>query len=174
VRRSVRIVAVGLALISVTIGALTAHWFLWPALDRPGRADAIVVFEARGDPVNTAISLARRGYAPALAISVDAPVPLWCTTLKIPHVSVHCFNPIPKTTQGEARATAALARQYHWSTVDLVAIRPQATRARLRLSRCYGGGIRLISAPIAKRDYPYRVLYEWGAMLKALTLQRGC
>jgi len=173
-RITARVAIVGVVIVALGLTLVTARLFVWPRTDKPTRADAIVVFIGRGDAFDTGIALARRGLAPALAVSVDSPIPRWCSSFTIPNVTLHCFHPQPDTTQGESRAAARLAATYHWQKVILVAIRPQAFRARLRLGRCYGGRIELVASPIRLRQYPFRVLYEWGATLKALTVQRSC
>jgi hypothetical protein len=87
---------------------------------------------------------------------------------------VICFNPSPATTQGEAEFTGRLARQYGWTSVTLVTIAPQDTRARLRTSRCFAGKIYVVTAPLPLIDWPFEIVYEAGAMFKALLFQRGC
>ena len=49
----------------------------------------------------------------------------------------------------------------------------QATRARLRIDRCFQGDLDVVTVQpdfALVRD----VVYEWGATLKALVLQRSC
>ena len=48
------------------------------------------------------------------------------------------------------------------------------SRARLRMERCFAGPVYVTTTPIALTSWPYEVAYEWGAMIKALVLQRGC
>jgi len=92
----------------------------------------------------------------------------------VPDVKVICFNPSPATTQGEAEFAGRLARQDHWKSVALVTVAPQDTRARLRMSRCFSGRIYVVTAPLPIGQWPAGIVYESGAMLKALVLQRGC
>jgi hypothetical protein len=89
-------------------------------------------------------------------------------------VHVICFHPRPKTTQGESEYVGRLAASYRWRSIVLVTTRPQDTRARLRMGRCFNGDIHVVTAPLPKREWPLAILYEWGALVKALVLQRGC
>ena len=85
-----------------------------------------------------------------------------------------CFDPNPATTQGEAEFAGRLARRYHWRSIALVTTTPQDTRARLRLERCFSGEVYVVTAPLPAQDWPHALVYEWGATLKALFLQRAC
>ena len=73
-----------------------------------------------------------------------------------------------------AVATGRLAARYHWRSIALVAIRPQDTRARIRLGRCFGGKVYVVTAPIRAHMWPYEIAYEWGATINALVFQRSC
>ena len=50
------------------------------------------------------------------------------------------------------------------------------TRARLRIGRCFGGRVYAVTAPPApsQTNWPYQIAYKWGALMKALLLQRSC
>jgi hypothetical protein len=89
-------------------------------------------------------------------------------------VTLICFNPEPATTQGEAEFVGRLAEKYHWQSIAVVAITPQAARARLRVERCFPGRIYVVTAPIRPGVWPYRIAYEWGALMKAVLIQRAC
>jgi uncharacterized SAM-binding protein YcdF (DUF218 family) len=151
----------------------TVVLFIYPSTNAPRRSNAIVVLGGPGPRVEKGIALARAGYAPYLAISVSNR-PTQCPPA--PHgVTVICFIPHPLTTQGEARAVATLAQEHHWSRIIVVASVPQTTRARIRLDRCYRGTMLFDPAsPGAFGEWVRSVFYEWGALIKALTLQRGC
>ena len=89
--------------------------------------------------------------------------------------NVVCFAAEPQTTQGEARSIRHLASMHHWKRVIVVMPIPQASRARLRVGRCLlragarGGG----GAP-GFVGLDAQIVYEWGAMVKALVLQPTC
>ena len=153
----------------------TARLFVWPPSDRPSRVDAVVALG--GDPgqrrAKQAVALARAGYAPVAVISLGGVVPAPCPG-PVPGVRVICFRAHPLDTRGEARAVAALARAHHWRRLIVVSERSQTTRARLIFERCTPA--RLVMVPVADplSHLPYDVLYEWGALLKALVLYRSC
>lgn len=85
---------------------------------------------------------------------------------------VYCFDPSPATTQGEARAFAELARVHGWRSVQVLTFKPQVTRARVLLGRCYDGDIRMLVS-----DEPYsrseQLVYQTGAFIK-VALTPGC
>ena len=159
-------------MIVVVILLLTAVLFVWPSTSGPRRSNAIVVLGGSGLRVQKGLALARAGYAPNLVISITPLVP--CP--RPPNqVKVICFVPDPLTTQGEARAVAKLAHEHHWRQMIVVSSVPQTTRARIRLDRCYHGA--LLFDPVGPGGlgaWMYGIVYEWGALAKALTLQRGC
>jgi uncharacterized SAM-binding protein YcdF (DUF218 family) len=85
-----------------------------------------------------------------------------------------CFDPNPGNTRGEAEYVGALARRNGWRSLIVVAIRPQAVRAQLLLSRCFSGQVYVATAPIPWGNWPYQVAYGWGALVKAALVVRGC
>jgi hypothetical protein len=157
----------------VLFAAATARLFVFPATDQPRRADAIVMFDGGPDRRARAFELARAGYAPVLVVSI--PGETMCPTAAAPSgVRLICFRPDPSTTQGESRETARLAQRYGWDEVLLVVGRQQDTRARIRLGRCFDGRILVDTVSHPLLHWPYAVVYEWGALAKALVWQRDC
>ena len=160
----------GIAVSAVTILVLSVVLFVWPRTDTPRKVDAIVVLGGGSGPIRLAkgLKLALDGYAPTLLIST--PEHSTCR-YSLPRVSVICFHPSPGTTQGEARYVGKLASERHWSQIIVVSGRAQTTRARLRFDRCYHGTALFDPAgPVNIQN----VVYEWGALAKALTIQRDC
>ncbi len=172
-RRSRALMATATVLV-VAFLVLTAVLFVWPATNAPQRVNAIVVLS--GSPWSSrwqrGLGLARDGYAPVLVRSD----PLWTPCPRGPaRVEVICFDPDPATTQGEAVDVARIAAEHHWHRLLVVTIVTQTTRARIRFERCYHGAV-LFSAvsPRGVAGWLFNVAYEWGALGKALVLQRGC
>jgi hypothetical protein len=165
-----------LAAVVAVIGVATARLFVWPPQGMPGRVDAIVMLNGKGDRLHTALRLAFAHQASTVVIargsaywghgSVCAP--------PIPGVRVICFVPHPETTRGEAEFAGVLARRYHWRSIVLVATTPQNTRARLRVGRCFRGQVYVVDAPLRALDWPFAIAYEWGATAKAAIFQRSC
>jgi uncharacterized SAM-binding protein YcdF (DUF218 family) len=142
----------------------------------PSQVDAIVMFNGSGNRLHTALQLGWEHRARVLVISRGSRY--WghgsvCAP-KIPHVTVICFDPDPATTQGEAEFAGRLAQRFHWRSIALVTTTPQDIRARLRLERCFGGDVYVVTTAVPAQDWPYALAYEWGATLKALFLQRAC
>lgn len=187
-------ILVATLLVLVTFLGATAAFMVWSRRDVPSPADAIVVFGGNGPREAEAVQLAQRGLAPMLVFSEADPPrepvcrlslhldddkrydPLQPEVMRLYEagLTVICFRPTPSTTQGESEAVARLAVTYRWKRILLVVSRPQATRARLRLRRCYKGGLGVESVSIPWRSMPWTIAYEWGALLKALVIQRAC
>ncbi len=173
-RRRRALVTAGVCAVGLWAG-LTAKLFVWPALDELDQvhADAVLVLGGPGDRVALGEELARRHAAPWLVVSV-ASVEWDCPHLEVPGVRVLCFRPDPFSTQGEARYFGAQARQHGWRSVVVVSSVPQATRARLRVKRCFPGRVQVVGARLGWPQFVYGVVYEWGALAKAVLWQVSC
>lgn len=146
--------------------------FVWPATNQPRHVDAVLSLSGTNETAreSTAISLATRGYAPVLLFSLASGS--FCP--RVPRVSVVCFFPHPATTVGELKFASGYARSHGWRSLMVVAGHAQVTRAHLLAERCYSGQIVMISAPVQLRDLPEEVLYEWGALAKAVVSDEHC
>jgi hypothetical protein len=163
-----------IVVIFIVACAATARLFIWPDQGMPARVSAIVMLDSPGNSLNIALRLARQHRAPFLVLSLGTPDSGPRCPRPIPRVKVMCFNPAPVTTQGEAEYVGRLARRYHWHSIAVVTITPQDSRARLRIERCFAGPVYVVTSPIGLSSWPYRIVYEWGALVKALIVQRGC
>jgi len=153
---------------------VTARLFVWPAEGMPASVSAIVMLAGPGDRLPVALRLAREHRAPILVVSqgwqgYGGPCPP-----AVPGVKLMCFNPNPGNTRGEAEFAGRLAQRYHWRSMVLVTTRAQDTRARIITERCFGGSVYVITAPLPASSWPYQIAYEWGALMKALVVQRTC
>lgn len=160
----------------IIVSAATARLFIWPDRGVPTHVSAIVMLNGNGDRLNTALNLARQHRAPIVLISRGSPLfghGSVCAP-QIPHVRVICFDPSPATTKGEAEFVGRLAGKYHWRSVALVTTTPQATRARLRVERCFTGPVYVMTASLPPSAWPYEIAYEWSAIVKAAIFQRTC
>src|SRR5262249_11805053 len=152
----------------------TARLLVWPAQGMPTRVSAIAMLAGPGDRLPVALQLARQHRAPVLVVSrgsqgYGGPCPR-----PTPDVTLICFDPDPPNTRGEVEAVSRLAQRYRWSSVVLVATRTQDTRARMMMERCFGGSTYVVTAPIPASSWPYQIAYGWGALLKALVINRTC
>jgi uncharacterized SAM-binding protein YcdF (DUF218 family) len=178
-RRKRRLAVIGtITAVVLAFCGLTARLFIFPASGMPARVDAIVMMAGHGNRYSTALNLAYQHRARVLVISTGNDHgpggSIGPCGPPVPGVRVICFNPRPDTTQGEAEYAGRLARQYHWHSIALVTITPQDSRARLRMERCFSGHVYVMPAPIRLRLWPYELAYEWGATIKALTINRSC
>ena len=165
-------VAVGFVLAVVA----TARLFVWPPSDEPAKADAVVALG--GDPgqlrAKQALRLARPGLCPGgggLPRGQEGgPLPPPCPG----GVTLICFRADPLDTRGEAEYVARLAERRHWHRIIVVSERSQVTRARLLFKRCTPVDLLMVPVTDPRVRLAYDVVYEWGALLKALTVVRGC
>ena len=170
-----RRVVLGVGVGVVLFLAASARLFVWPPTDRPVRADAVVALG--GDPgqlrAQQAIALARAGYAPVALVSLGGAVEAPCPH-PVPGVRIECFRADPLDTRGEAEYVGRVAARNHWTTLLLVPGTTQATRARMLFERCTSARLVVVPRSGATSRLPYAVAYEWGALAKALLLQRRC
>ena len=162
-------------LVLVVLVAMTCRLFVWPALDPLNglHADAILVLGGPGPRLQLAEDLAREHAAPLILVSV-ASVQWNCPRVDLGRTVVQCFRPDPFSTQGEARYAGEEARRHRWGSIIVVTSTPQATRARIRVERCFSGTVKVVAARPSLADWAYGVLYEWGALAKALLWQTSC
>jgi uncharacterized SAM-binding protein YcdF (DUF218 family) len=159
----------------VAFGAATARLFVWPPTGMPARVDAIVVLGGQGSRLDLGVSLAADGRSRFLVLSEGLPWirPGMCGG----HTwgaTVICFRPEPATTQGEAQATARLAKHYGWRSIVLVTTPDQTVRAELRFRRCFAGQIYGVTTPLPRNQWPYAIAYQWLATAKAEIYDRQC
>ena len=164
-----------LAVIIVVFCAATARLFIWPPQGgMPPRVSAIVMLDGPGDVLDVAVHLAAQHRAPYLVVSQGTLASHDPCPAQIRGVKLICFNAVPANTQGEAEFVGRLAAKYHWHSIAVVSITPQASRARLRIERCFPGQVYLVTAPLTRSSWPYQIAYQWGALIKALVIQRSC
>jgi uncharacterized SAM-binding protein YcdF (DUF218 family) len=152
----------------------TARLFVWPTQGMPAHVSAVVMLAGPGDRLSVALQLAKEHRSLVLVVSqgqhgYGGPCPP-----KPSGVELICFDPDPGNTRGEAEYLGRLARRFHWNSVALVTTRSQDTRARMMVQRCFGGSVYVVTAPLAAGSWPYQIAYEWGALFKALFLDRAC
>ena len=173
-RRRWRQALIAASALVLLLAGLTARLFVWPPAGMPDRVDAILMLNNPGDPWPVARQLAREHRARYLVVSQGTVASHYACPAPVPGVKLICFHPSPATTQGEAEFAGRLASKYHWHSVVIVTIVPQDFRARLRLERCFGGQVYVMTGSLPLRSWPYQIAYEWGATIKALTVQRSC
>jgi uncharacterized SAM-binding protein YcdF (DUF218 family) len=182
--RIVLAAVVGLVVALMTVWGVWAYQILGhPRVDRPTSADAVVVLGPATvyGSLPTGISLVDRGLSHTLMVSVvddqHGRVGRLCRgdNPSVVTSTVTCFVPDPATTQGEARAVAALAARQHWRTVIVVAPVYHVARSRMLFQRCFAGTVEMVSPPTSftTREWLYQAVYQSGAFLKAW-LDDGC
>jgi uncharacterized SAM-binding protein YcdF (DUF218 family) len=175
--------------ILLLLGTLLGAWliacaflFVWPHTDPvPRKADAVVVLSGgRDSRLDPALALVRRGVAPLLVISSPRQDPKWrtarelCSAQPTGRFRVLCFEAVPFSTQGEARAIGRLARTHHWKNVVVVTSTYHVTRARMLIRRCYPGALSMVGTGAAWWRLPEEWAFETGKLFVQLTVRRSC
>ena len=152
----------------------SARLFVWPPADSPAPANAVVALG--GDTGQrravAAIRIAETWHIPNVVVSLGG-APVRCPSAPA-RISVTCFRPDPVNTRGEAEYVARLVGRRHWRRIIVVPQRTQTTRARLLFERCTDTQMLWVPVSDPPTHLPFDVAYEWGALLKALVLQRSC
>lgn len=166
------------ALVLGTLTVLTCRWFVWPDTDPPAQVDAIVMYGGSGNRFDLARNLAQSGYAETVVLS-DPKDPAEQYTAyggfcaQDHSYEALCFDPVPRTTRGESRFVADLARERGWNRILLVTDTEQATRAKMLLERCWSGDVDVVTVNAGISSL-VRVAYEWAAWTRAQVTRRAC
>ncbi len=163
-----------LGLLIVAFVTASSLLFVWPATDRPQHVDAILSLDGQNEAArqSRAVSLAEEGYAHVLLFSQGNSHTTPCP--HVPDVTVVCFSANPGRTAGEVEFAALYARRHDLHSLLIVPGRAQVTRARVLMKRCFSGHTAFVAAPVKLSDIPFDVIYEWGALAKALFIYRTC
>jgi len=175
-RRPVVLTLLALVAAGIVVAVVgTARLFVWPPTDLPTKADAVVALGGDTGQLRekSALHLVRQGYAPVVVISLGGQKAVPCPSA-VPRVELICFRADPLDTRGEAEYVGRLAAQRHWHRIIVVSERSQATRARMLFKRCTTIQLEMVPVNDPRTRLPFDVVYEWGALLKALTLDRSC
>ncbi|PPF80027.1 YdcF family protein [Subtercola sp. Z020] len=179
--RRVHAIAVVLAIvINVGVAAVMLRVYVWPPTDAPAASDVVYVI---GPPTPTRLKIAERMVAQGLTSNVVVSVPangqFAASTLAIctePQTfSVECVTPDPFTTQGEARMLRSLAAAHGWTSATVVTFTPHVERARILMSRCFSGQLRMVADTyhLTPASWAYQMTYQTFAFAKVL-LEPGC
>jgi hypothetical protein len=165
-------------LIVAVIGGLPVY--VRPQIDPLRHADAILVLGGEGwNRYPFGFELATQDWAQTLVFSWShEPKDTWvshqCATPH-PRFKVYCFTPDPPTTKGEARELRKLAANYGWRTVIVVTYRPQISRARFILERCFDGDLVMVASPaqLSPQRWAFEYVYQTAGYVRA-ALQPSC
>jgi uncharacterized SAM-binding protein YcdF (DUF218 family) len=175
--------AVAASILVLAVVGLFIRMSVLPLRSSLQRSSAIVVFGGGGPRIETGARLLAQKIAPILYLSVAAlgpggSCPRETNGTPLPEAArdVRCFVPTPYTTQGEARFVAEMAGRDNWRRVVIITSTPQEARARLRLRRCQVGRSTVVGVRpgVGLSSWVGDMLYEVGADLKALLVQRSC
>lgn len=161
-------------MVLVVAVAVVALWpvYVRPRTDIPAPADAILVLGGAHDGrEQLGLRLAREGYAPRVLFS--DPYENSGLVNRICHggysFEVTCFDPSPRTTRGEGRELARLARADNWRRVIVVTFTPHISRARYILEKCWDGEL-LFTDPepdLSVLRWGYDYVYQSVGYIKA-------
>ena len=173
-RRRKRFVLIGLG--SACAAFLLASYLLFvnPPTDQPTHVDGILSLDGLDEQTRaaTAVRLAKEGYASTLLFSQgnyrSTPCP------KVPGIVVVCFEPKPSRTIGEVEFAARYAHAHDWKSIMVVPGRAQSVRARVLMERCFSGRVVVVPSSGSVGHLPYEIAYEWGALTRAVLVDRNC
>ena len=158
---------------------LDLYLFALPSIDRPLRADAVIVLAGDRTPrLDRGLALMRAGVARTLVIS-DGRDPLWPAANRLcarggAGFRVVCFRPEPYSTRGEARGFAQLARARGWRDVVVVTSTFHVTRARMLFRRCIAGRVQGVGAHASLHRSLFNYVSEPAKLLVQVVLARAC
>ncbi len=170
----------------VLIGATGFAVFSEAPDDPLKRVDAVVVLAGDHDGrEDYGLGLARRGLAQAVVLSDPYPtsddVMRRACNETIAGVEVICGRPLAETTRGEASMVRRLADTRGWRSIIVVSWRFHLPRARMIFSQCFSNSpdaLIMHAVPRAYRfnlaEWEYTYLYQYGAMVKALSQGQSC
>ena len=196
-RRAILRAVLGASLVLLLIAAV-AGFGLWravfhPSVDRPiGQADALLVLGPVDAKLAEAVRLMEGGTAGTLVISDQdqrsgQPGECRAAVLRMAAEAgwpadrsddLHCFRPVPVTTQGEAMGIGELGAQRGWDSLHVLAYPEHISRARVLVDRCWSGQSHYLAAPggpasAGQQDAWDSFWYQSGALVKA-GLTPGC
>jgi uncharacterized SAM-binding protein YcdF (DUF218 family) len=158
-------------------GALLASTVIWPPIEHPRRADAVVLLSGDGGRLPGAVRLMERGVASTL-VFVGTPDTIGVLNIcRGPQpFEVVCLHPRPDSTRAEARAAGRFARDKGWDSLVVVTSRYHLTRGRMLLRRCFGGTVHAVGDyPQYGREFARRqIVHELLALGHATFVSRGC
>jgi uncharacterized SAM-binding protein YcdF (DUF218 family) len=165
------------ALLAAWVVAVVAVYALYHG-GKPVHAGAVVVLQGSSTRLPIGLRLVREGYAPLLVISRGSHKKLearLCSgRLRVPRVNVLCFEADPPSTRGEAEFVGRLARDHHFTRIDVVTSRFHVFRARIVIARCYHGRLRMVGAPQVNWKLPWDAVTETAKLVYQEVFARRC
>lgn len=158
--------------------------YVWPTEDRLQKADAVFVLGTSPYAPDTGeaarrvalgIQLVRDGWAPTLVVPGSANTDRNGPGMPCDPKVLQCYEPSPPSTMGEGRALRRLAELNGWRRVIVITFRPQISRARYILERCFSGNLIMLESPA---DMPlsrwiFEYVYQTAGYIKAV-FDHGC
>lgn len=174
-------VVITVATVVVLFGAATARLFIWPAVARPTRADAVVVLGGgQRERMARALELMEAGVAPTLVHVGQPTEPVayeMCRNSSTQRFEVVCLRPTPvDNTRTGARAVARIAEQRGWKRLAVVTTTYHVTRSRVLFDRCFDGTIQMVGPhpPFRGLLLVKEIIQEWLASLHVVVIARDC
>jgi uncharacterized SAM-binding protein YcdF (DUF218 family) len=159
--------------LTVLVTILSVTLFILPSTNTPQDVSAIAVLGGSGSRLSRGEALIKAGFSHVLVVSTSATG--WICPSNLTSVRVVCFTAHPLSTRGEAEFLGKIQRREHLTSILVVTAVPQTTRARIRIERCFSGEVLFDPVvPGGLWSWVYNTVYEWGALFKALVLQRSC
>ena len=168
----------GVAILALCVLVASVAPFIWPNVDRAGRADAVIVLSGdHGERLAEGLRLMELGVAPTLVLNGTPDLERVNELCRGGQpFEVVCLRPEPDSTRTEASAAGDLAQDRGWRQVVVVTTRYHVTRARLWFSRCVDGAVRVVGAepPYGRSMRARQVVHEWFGVWHGILVSRGC
>lgn len=175
-RASRAVLGVGLLFLLAFLGSLAR--FIWPNVDRAGRADAVIVLSGdHGERLAEGLRLMELGVAPTLVLNGTPDLDQVNQLCRGGQAfEVVCLRPDPDSTRTEAGAAGRLAADRRWTKVVVVTTKFHVTRSRLWFSRCVDADVRMVGAepPYGRSMRVRQVAHEWLGFWHGILVSRGC
>ncbi|WP_238556456.1 ElyC/SanA/YdcF family protein, partial [Dietzia sp. UCD-THP] len=153
-RRNVLVALLLMLVIAILAGLAAARAVLFPRIDSPTHADAIVVVAgANDDRYVYARHLAENGLAGRILVSQPSPggdspyataIDSYCEAGPViardgRRIAVECFKPDVGTTEGETTAATRIARERGYDSLLVVTYWEHVSRVRIYFEQCFDG-----------------------------------
>lgn len=187
-RRRAFFIPLALVFLVSSVLILATRAALYPTVDSPTSADAIVVVAgANDDRYAYARSLAEHGVADRILVShAETEIPEYAQTLKAvcrnesirsrdgKKIPVECFTPDVNTTEGETTAATRIAHERGYESLLVVTYWGHVSRVRIYFEQCFDGPVYVTDTPrpLAKSRKD-ALLHETGGYFKAF-LKPAC
>lgn len=180
--RRLRLALAALVLVGIVVVGVALPLVVIPETQPvPGETDAVVLLAGgEGGRAVTAERVMPRGDTDLLVVS-RTPDTEWPAGWprcggSVDGYDITCFEPVPATTRGEARAIAEMAAQERWEAITLLTATHHVSRARMLFERCVDARVEVVGSTTELGPFGWvrAAAAELAALARDGLIQRGC